>query len=137
MYRTHTKTITSRSSVCCGQRLQPRGRGRVMGVRCSLSMLTVLRLISFGHAGLYVYVLSNAQRWSKLDGPNSNTHSRVRCNMSVYLRLFGHLNFDHCDICRMDPESTSGVDFSYSPSRRVWERQGEQTEPFTVVLLLQ
>ena len=64
-----------------------------------------------------------AQRWSKLGGP----HTVFR----------GHLNFDRGDICRMDPESTSGIGFSYSPPRRVCERKGEKTEPFAVALLPQ
>ena len=76
-------------------------------------------------AGLCVYICLRAQRWSKLGGP---------------LTAFrGHLNFDHGNICQNDPESTStsGVGLSYSPSRRVWERKGEKTEPFAVALLLQ
>ena len=40
-------------------------------------------------------------------GPNGVVKTRT---LTVFR---GHLNFDHGDICRMEPESTNGVGFSY------------------------
>ena len=69
---------------------------------------------------------TGAQRWSK------------RVVKTRTLTVFrGHLNFDYGDIRADGPESTSGVGFSYCPSCRIWERQGEKTRPFTMDLLLQ
>ena len=70
---------------------------------------------------------TGAQRWSKRGGQNSNTHS---VSWPLELWLYGDIRAD-------GPESTNGVGFSYCPSCRVWERQGEKAGPFAMDLLLQ
>ena len=85
-----------------GSTIAGRGAGAGNGTASMSSLLTVLRLMSFGHAGPCVYICAV----ERSVGPNGVVKTRT---ITVFR---GHLNFDHSDICRLDTESTIGVGFS-------------------------
>ena len=64
----------------------------------------------------------------------SNARRVSRLSTSIPRLFRGHLKFDLGDIWQTDPEYYEWCRLSFSPSRSIWQRQGEETETLRFVI---